>query len=97
MAAEQDKDESILHIKQSLQNESLSVSLAKKHLLSGNVLYFISYLDTEPILHLYIPSHLQTTILAEYHSTLGHMGIDKTYDAIRAKYYWANLHKDVTS
>ena len=25
------------------------------------------------------------------------MGIDKTYDAIRAKYYWVNLYKDVTS
>ena len=97
MAAEQGKDESILHIKQGLRNESLSTSLAKKHLLSDNVLYFISYPDTEPILHLYIPSHLQNAILAEYHSTLGHMGIDKTYDAIRAKYYWVNLYKDVTS
>ena len=84
MAAEQDKDEFILHIKQGLRNESLSTSLAKKHLLSDNVLYFISYPDTEPILRLYIPSHLQNAILAEYHSTFGHMGIDKTYDAIRA-------------
>ena len=97
MAAEQDMDENILHIKQGLRNESLSTSLAKKHLLSDNVLYFISYPDTEPILRLYIPSHLQNAILAEYHSTLGHMGIDKTYDAIRAKYYWVNLYKDVTS
>ena len=97
MAAEQDKDESILHIKQGLRNESLSTSLAKKHSLSDNVLYSISYPDTEPILRLYIPTHLQNAILAEYHSTLGHLGIDKTYDAIRAKYYWVNLYKDVTS
>ena len=97
MAAEQDKDESILHIKQSLHNESLCTSLAKRHLLSDNVLYFISYRDTEPILHLYIPSHLQNTVLAEYHSTLGHMEVDKTYNAIRAKYYWVNLYKDAIS
>ena len=57
-------------------------------------MYFISYPDTEPILRLYIPSHLQNAILAEYHSTLEHMGIDKIYDAIRAKYYWVNLYKD---
>ena len=39
MTAEQDKDESILNIKQGLRNESLSTSFAKKHLLSDNVLY----------------------------------------------------------
>ena len=45
---------------------------------------------------LFIPKHLQSDIISEYHSDLGHLGIEKTCSAIHSKYYWLNLHKDVT-
>ena len=82
MIIEQGKDESITQIKQGLQNDPLSPSLARKHLLLDNILYYISHPDTEPTLRLYIPEHLKESVLSEYHKALGHMGIDKTYNAI---------------
>jgi len=97
MVNEQDKDEYIKQIKRALRDDTLSPSLARKHLLSENILYFISDPDSDPILRLYIPQHIQKKIIEEYHTSLGHMGIDKTYDAIRLKYYWVNLYKDITA
>ena len=97
ISVEQDKDEGILQIKQGLRNDSLSKSLAKKHIMIDNILYYISYPDSDPILRLYIPEHLQKTIIQEHHTSLGHLGINKTYDAIRSKYFWINLYKDVTN
>ena len=31
----------------------------------------------------------------EYHDNNGHMGIDKTHDTIKHKYYWPNMYKEL--
>ena len=87
MVEEQEKDKALLRIKNSLRNESLTPSVAKKYIVLDNLLYYISKTDTDPILRLYIPEHLKEDIMIEYHSSLGHLGIDKTHDAIHPKYY----------
>ena len=97
MVEEQEKDETLLKIKDSLKNDTLSPSVAKKFIVLDNILYYISKTDTDPILRLYIPEHLKDKIMVEYHSTLGHLGMDKTHDAVHSKYYWPNLFKDVSS
>ena len=97
MVEEQEKDETLLKIKNSLKNDTLSPSVAKKFIVLDNILYYISKTDTDPILRLYIPEHLKDKIMVEYHSTLGHLGMDKTHDAIHSKYYWPNLFKDASS
>ena len=40
---------------------------------------------------------LQTQLLEEHHDIKisGHLGIDKTYDALRRNYYWPKMGKDV--
>ena len=40
-----------------------------------------------------IPGHLREWVVKQYHDDNGHMGIDKTFDTIRQKYYWPNLYK----
>ena len=48
-------------------------------------------------LQLVIPKFLQTPIIEEVHSGYfgGHLGIDKTYDKIRSRYYWSGMYRDV--
>ena len=87
---EQEKDDVILKLRQDLKKEKLSPAVARKYILLDNILHFISKVD------LCILKQLQSDIISEYHSDLGHMGIDKTYSAIHSKYYWLNLYKDVT-
>ena len=85
------------HIQQVFDRlRQLSPAVARKYILLDNILFFISKADTDPILRLCIPKQLQSDIISEYHSDLGHMGIDKTYSAKHSKYYWLNLYKDVT-
>ena len=49
---------SLLKIKDSLKNDTLSLSVAKKVIVLDNILYYISKTDTDQILRLYIPEHL---------------------------------------
>ena len=44
---------------------------------------------------LYIPSHLKQLVTEQYHDKNGHMGIEKTYDIIKGKYYWPNMYKEI--
>ena len=43
----------------------------------------------------YIPEHLRKEVIEKYHDNNGHMGIDKTHDAIKTKYYWPNMYKNL--
>ena len=42
-----------------------------------------------------IPTSLRSTILTEFHDSLGHFAFDRTYNALKAKYYWPNMYRDV--
>ncbi len=44
-----------------------------------------------------IPSSLRHTILVACHDdvTAGHLGVSKTYEKIRARYYWHGMYKDI--
>ena len=71
------------------------------YVLHDNVLYHIAKLirfETEPILQLVIPHFLQKLVIEGYHSAIiggGHVGLEKTYQKIRCKYFWQNCYKDV--
>ena len=89
MVEEQEKDETLLKIKNDFRKETLTPSVARKYIVLDNILYYISYSDTDPVLRLYV----KHDVLVEYHTTLGHLVMDKTHDAIHSKYYWPNLFK----
>ena len=73
--------------------------------MRNNTLYHIFSSRTKGVLKLdklinqvVIPVNLRGNILAEYHDSLvggGHQGFDRTYYAIKAKYYWKGMYADV--
>lgn len=44
-----------------------------------------------------IPYHFRDSVLKSYHDALsgGHYGIERTYEAIRLKFFWPSMYKDV--
>ena len=91
----QAKDDTLVNLKVCLQNDKVPTAVQKRHLIIDNILYYISNMDADAILRLYIPEHLRDLVIRQYHDWNGHMGIDKTYDAIKQKYYWPNLYKEL--
>ena len=71
------------------------------HQLLVNISYWIIFYttlsksDSDPIIRLYIPSHLKQLVIEQYHDKNGHMGIEKTYNSIKGKYYWPNMYKEL--
>lgn len=51
--------------------------------------------DDNPTLRLFVPGHLRQAVVKQYHDDNGHMGVQKTYDSIRRKYFWPNLFQDL--
>lgn len=95
MIEEQDKDEAIAELKVGLTNDKVSPALAKRYLISDNVLYFISDADSNPTLRLYVPKQLQSLVLKQYHDSNGHMGVDKTHQTAKQRYFWPNMYKEI--
>ena len=47
-------------------------------------------------MRLFIPRHLNTYDVKQYHDQNGHMRVQKTFDSIHQKYYWPNLFKGIS-
>lgn len=95
IADEQAKDPGIALLIRQLQLGQAKKSAGEKHILIDNVLYYLTNADNDPILRLYVPFHYRSGVIKQYHDDNGHLGIDKTFDAIRQKYYWPNLYKEL--
>ena len=65
---------------------------------ADGLLYYLSQPDSEdPMLRLYIPQEMESIVIKQYHDQLGHMGLDKTYDSIRLKYFFPNMYRKVNT
>ena len=91
---EQQKDDSIVQLIKNLDTGKLSKSLEKSLIVIDNVLYFVSDVDGSPRLRLYLPDHLTNVMIKGYHD-FGHMGLDKTYDNLKVRYYFPNMYKRI--
>ena len=94
MIIEQVKDKVLLNLKEEIQSGMASSSVLSKHIIL-DILFYLSKPDTDPIIRLYLPRHIIKPVIMEYHQNNGHMGIDKTHDAIKHKYYWPNMYKEL--
>ena len=93
----QKEDKFCCQVKKSIE-EGTSDHNVQNFVIMDDLLYHISgsvRLDPEPHLQLVIPKAITETILKGYHDESGHLGIDKTYDKIRTRYFWANMYHDV--
>ena len=68
----------------------------KKIIILDEVVYYMSHPDENPTVRLNILTHLRPRVLVQYHDENGHMGADKTYQAIRMKYFWPCLFREVS-
>ena len=95
LAFEQSRDSDLVSIKNLVLNGEGNKQLLKHHIVVDDILYYLSDVDNDPYLRLFVPSHLKHLVIKGYHDDNGHMGIQKTYDTIKRKYYWPNLFKEV--
>ena len=70
------------------------------YVITDGLLYHIAKLirfEPDPILQLVIPNILKQVVLEGFHAAVGggHVGLEKTYQKIRSKYFWPNCYKDV--
>ena len=94
-ADEQRKDPELVQLILRLTEGKATATENRTFVLLSNVLYYVPDSAPEPSLKLVIPSQLRGLVLKECHDECCHMGLDKTYDRIRANYYWRGLYKDV--
>ena len=97
MVEEQNKDGVVKDIKEHLESGKAGGTVKNRHLILGGLLYYLSDPDDDPTPRLYIPKHLQDAVIGQYHDDKGHMGIDKTFESIKKKYYFPNLYQRLTS
>ena len=82
-----------MHTEQKKDSSLVSLEPNDQYVTIDSILYYISE-EPRAGLKLVIPKHLIPLMLSECHDSLGHMGIDKTYQRLREKYHWRGLYKD---
>ena len=97
MSVEQAKDDELMSLKSKIDSGDFGKDKQKHYLVVENLLYYISNVEDDPYLRLYVPKHLRSLVITQYHDRNGHMGVQKTFDSIRQKYYWPNLFKDLNN
>ncbi|CAC5408706.1 unnamed protein product [Mytilus coruscus] len=95
MSIEQVKDKTLSELKEQLVSDKVPEAVQNKYIIIDDILSYISNVDNDPIIRLYIPSHIKQAVVEQYHDKNGHMGIDKTFDSIRQKYFWPNMFKEL--
>ena len=75
---------------------------SEQYIISDGILYH--FLDTktkknkrlpESFSQLVVPKCLREDVIVSYHDGNAHLGFDKTYAAIRSKYYWPKMYADI--
>lgn len=80
-----------------LQEKDDRVMALAARVLVNNMwcLYGRQTLEGDPLPRIVVPKELIPNILVEEHDKQGHFGISKTLSAVRDKFYWKNLGRDV--
>jgi hypothetical protein len=98
MPNQQAQDPAILDLIEALHNQDPKVS--SEFIVDDDILYHVSTptrSDPSPRLQLVIPDNMRATIMHEMHAAehSGHVGLEKTYDRVRTRYFWKNMFKDI--
>ena len=70
------------------QKGGLDEQKQKHYFLVDDLVYYFSNVVDDPCMRLFVPKHLKTYVVKQYHDQNGHMGVQKTFDSICQKYYW---------
>lgn len=96
IGAEQRRDDFLKNLIQRLTSTTPDPSLRMFELHDG-ILYRCNMRPDGPDRLLVVPSHLRRTVLAQLHDvpTAGHLGVSRTYDRVRRRFFWPGLYRDV--
>jgi len=61
----------------------------------NGVLYRKRISQGEPSYQLVLPKSQRKTSLESLHDAVGHMGVERTLDLVRARFYWPRMAVDV--
>ena len=84
-----------------IEQKKIMIS-SEQYIVRDNILYH--FLDTktkknkrlpESFSQLVVPRCLREDVILSYHDGNAHLGFDKTYAAIRNKYYWPKMYADI--
>ncbi|XP_048109228.1 uncharacterized protein LOC125301028 [Alosa alosa] len=56
--------------------------------LKNGILYRNRQCDSRPVCQLVLPHELRSAVLKSLHDDMGHLGIDRTLDLVRSRFYW---------
>lgn len=59
------------------------------------ILYRKRHENSQPSYQLVLPEELRPTVLQSLHDDMGHMGIERTLDLARTRFYWPRMATDV--
>lgn len=68
--------------------------LNKLEIVNG-ILYRKRHDNEQPSYQLVLPEELRSTVLQSLHDHMGHMGIERTLDLARTRFYWPRMTADV--
>ena len=93
MVEEQKKDQEISKIFEEIQTKK--IKNGTRYITQDGVLYYISDMQGDPIMRLYVPTQFRQNLIAAYHDENGHFGVDKCYHTLARSYYWPNMFRDL--
>ena len=96
MVEKQTKDYAIRKMKEQSESGKAKGALKKRYIVMDGLLYYSSDPDDDPTARLCIIGQIQDAVIRQYHDVNGHLGIDKSFEAIRRKHYFQNLYKRLT-
>ena len=87
MKYEQTRDDDISEVRSMILNGKESKDVQKHYLLVDDLVYYLSTVNDDPCLRLFISKHIRNFVVKQYHDQNGHMSVQKTFDSICQKYY----------
>lgn len=109
LANKQRADQSIKHVisqieqgenpPPTLRHELTELPLLLRELnrleLRNNILYRRRQVGSQTFYQLVLPAELRDTVLTSLHNHMGHMGVDRTLDLVRTRFFWPKMALDV--
>ena len=98
---EQESDDSLQQVLEVLDGHRQSVActaeakliLRQREKLSvrDGLLWRLVRIDDEDVSQIVVPASLRTEVLCQLHDKMGHLGIDKTQDLVRSRFYFPRM------
>lgn len=63
--------------------------------LKDDLLYRKRFSGTETIMQFVLPEALRSTVLQNLHDNMGHLGMERTVELVRSRFYWPRMASDV--